>query len=378
MPQSRAEALLAFVGRRIEELPTPALLIDLPTFEQNLVCMADFFRARRVGFRPHGKTHKCPIIARRQLASGALGICAAKLGEAEVFAAGGLADILITTEVVGKPKIDRLVALVETTPTVKVVVDNAQNVADLGQAARARGVRLKVLIDVNVGQNRTGVDRPVDVVALSQAIAREPALEFIGLQAYAGHNMHIIGYENRRAASLRALDRAAAAREVLERGGFRVQIFSVGGTGTYSIDVDFPGVTEIQPGSYIFMDAHYRRIGGQGTELYTDFGNALTVLTTVISRVSGRAVTDGGNKVLPTDEDLPEPKDLRGATYRPGGDEHGILSLTAPSRDLTVGAKVEFIPGHCDTTVNLFDVFFGVRDGVVDCVLPIEARGRSD
>jgi D-serine deaminase-like pyridoxal phosphate-dependent protein len=368
-----------FLKQPVTEVPTPALLVDLDVFERNLRTLAAFLKGKKTTFRPHGKAHKSPAVGHLQLASGAGGLCAAKLGEAEVLIGGGITDVLITAEVVGRRKIQRMVTLAGLAPNVKVVVDNEENVADLSTAALAARRRINVAIDVNVGQNRTGLDTPGDVVALAQAIARHKGVELIGLQAYGGNNQHIVGFANRRAAAERSLERAAAARLALEKAGFAVRLQSVGGTGTYNIDTDYPGVTEIQPGSYIFMDAHYRAIGGRDQEAFSEFGTSLSVLTTVISRpAKDRAITDGGNKALSTDESMPEPKNLTGVSYRPGGDEYGIITLQNPSRDLRVGDHVEFVPGHCDTTVNLHNVFYGVRNGVVEEVWPIEGRGRTD
>lgn len=368
-----------FRGRPLADLPTPALLIDLDLFEKNLATMRDACKARGRLYRPHGKAHKSSIIAKMQLEYGADGLCAAKLGEAEVLVRGGIKDILITAPVVGRLKIERLMALVNVTPDVKVVVDSPENINDLSAAALAKGRRLKVLIDVNVGQNRTGVDTPEEAVVLARHIGKERGLEFAGIQGYGGSNQHIIGFENRRSVELLALARAVNARKAVEKAGFPVGILSVGGTGTYNIDTEIPEVTEIQPGSYIFMDSHYSNIGGAGSSEFTDFGNSLSVYTTVISHPSkGRAITDGGNKALSTDESMPVPKGLTGVAYSPGGDEYGILSLRKPNRELKVGDKVDFIPGHCDTTVNLHNVFFGIRKGIAETVWPIEARGRTD
>ena len=380
--QSVRELIVTYddlIGQPLAELPTPALLIDLDIFEKNLATMRDACSASGRLYRPHGKAHKSSIIAKRQLDYGAHGQCAAKLGEAEVLIHGGIRDVLITTPVVGRRKIQRLVALAGVTPDVKVVVDSLQNTSDLSAAAAAQGRRLKVLVEVNVGQNRTGVDTSEAAVNLASQISREQGLELAGIQAYAGNNQHIVGFENRRSLELRALDRTLNFRSALVRAGFPVDILTVGGTGTYNIDFDVPEVTEIQPGSYIFMDAQYSAIGGLDSAEFTDFGNSLSVLTTVISRPSqGRAITDGGGKTLSTDGSLAVLKGLTGVRYSPGGDEHGILRLKKSSRELNVGDKVEFIPGHCDTTVNLHNVFFGTRNGVVETVWPIEARGRSD
>lgn len=368
-----------FVGQPLAEVPTPALLIDLDIFEKNMATMRDACKARGHLCRPHGKAHKSPIIGKKQLEYGAHGLCAAKLGEAEVLVHGGIADILITAPVVGRRKIERLLALNEVTPQIKVVSDSVQNIGDLSAAAAAQKRKLKVLIDVNVGQNRTGVDHPEDAVELAQFIAKQPGVELAGIQAYGGNNQHISAFENRREIELLSLERAVNARRAVEKAGFHVGILSVGGTGTYNIDTEIPEVTEIQPGSFIFMDAHYSSIGGPNSTEFTDFGNSLSVYTTVISHPSkGRAITDGGNKALSTDESMPVPKGLTGVDYHPGGDEYGIISLKQPNRELNVGDKVDFIPGHCDTTVNLHNFFFGIRKGVVEAVWPIEGRGRTD
>jgi len=368
-----------FLKKSVQELPTPALLIDLDIFEHNLQALANYMKSRSVTFRPHAKAHKSPAIGKLQLASGATGLCAAKLGEADVLVRGGIRDVLITAEVVGPLKIQRLMGLLAITPDVKAVVDSEQNAIDLSTAALASKRKLKVAIDVNVGQNRTGLGTPEDIVALAQIIAKQKGLDLIGLQGYGGNNQHVMGFENRKAREVASNEKVVAARHALEKAGFAVQMVSVGGTGSYNIDADFPGVTEIQPGSYVFMDSHYNKIGGRDQPDFSEFGNSLSVLTTVISRaVSGRAIVDAGGKALSTDESVPEPIGLTGATYGVAGDEYGALRLQNPSRDLKVGDQLQIMPGHCDTTVNLHNVFFGVRKGVVEHVWPIEGRGRTD
>jgi D-serine deaminase-like pyridoxal phosphate-dependent protein len=368
-----------FLRKSVKELPTPALLIDLDIMERNLQALGSYMKGRPVSFRPHGKAHKSPAIGKLQLASGAKGLCAAKLGEADVLIRAGIRDVLITAEVVGRVKIERLMALLALTPDVKAVVDNEQNAIDLSNAALTSKRKLKVAIDVNVGQNRTGLSTPDEVVALAQVIAKQKGLELIGLQGYGGNNQHTVGFENRKARELASNERVVAARQALEKAGFAVQMVSVGGTGSYNIDADYPGVTEIQPGSYIFMDSHYNKIGGRDKPEFSEFGNSLSVLTTVISRaVSGRAIVDAGGKALSTDESVPEPMDLTGATFGVAGDEYGSLRLQNPSRELKVGDQVQIMPGHCDTTVNLHNVYFAVRNGAVEHVWPIEGRGRTD
>lgn len=368
-----------FIGLPVAEVPTPALLIDLDIFEKNLSHMSNVCRQRRCAYRPHGKAHKSSLVGKKQIAAGATGLCAGKLGEAEVFVAGGIHDVLITTEVVGRRKIERLMQILKLAPDLKVVADSETNVADLAAAAQTAGVRLAVLVDVNVGQNRTGVDTPAAAAHIATVIARAPSLRFAGVQAYGGTNMHIVGFENRRSASMAALGRAMDAKAAIEKAGLKVDILSAGGTGTYNIDAGVAGVTEIQPGSYIFMDSHYRGIGSESSDVYDDFGNSLSVMTTVVSRpAKGRAITDGGNKALSSDAGLATLRDGRGVTFQPGGDEHGILLIKDPARDFRVGDHVEFIPSHCDTTVNLHNAFWAVRKGKIEAVWPIEARGRTD
>jgi D-serine deaminase-like pyridoxal phosphate-dependent protein len=374
-------AYRGFLRKNVHDLPTPALLIDLDVFEKNIRTMVDSVKGKPCVVRPHGKAHKSSAIAKMQIAMGARGNCAAKLGEADPLVRGGVHDVLVTAPVVGPVKIKRLMDLMAIAPEIKVVVDNEQNASDLSAAALAAKRKLKVLIDVNVGQNRTGVE-PVDAEKLAQAIAKLKGLELIGLQGYGGNNQHINGFDARKAREMTSNEKVVAARQGLEKAGFGVQVVSVGGTGTYNIDSEVPGITEIQPGSFIFMDSHYNKIGSRDqSAAYSDFGNSLMVLTTVISRpaTGSRVVIDAGGKALSMDESVPEAMDVTGVTYSVSGDEYGSLRWqNAPNRDLKVGDQVFITPGHCDTTVNLYNVFFGVRKGVVEHVWPIEGRGRSD
>jgi 3-hydroxy-D-aspartate aldolase len=368
-----------YIGLPISEIPTPALMIDLDTFESNLARMSEYCKARGKFYRPHAKAHKSSVIGKIQLEYGAQGHCAAKLGEAEVLVSGGLRDFLITAPIVGRRKIERLLILNSIAPEIKIVADSAVNLGEISRMSGALGSKVKVLIDVNVGQDRTGVDSAQQAVGLAMMIEKAPGLELAGIQAYCGTNQHVVGYATRREMELASLERAVMVRRALEGAGFQVGILSVGGTGTYNIDTEIPEVTEIQPGSYIFMDAHYSRIGSPDSLRFDDFGNSLSVYTTIISHpVKDRAVTDGGNKALSTDEGVSVPVGLNGALYRPGGDEYGILDLQDSSRGLNVGDKLEFIPGHCDTTVNLHDHYFGIRNGMVESIWPVEGRGRMD
>jgi D-serine deaminase-like pyridoxal phosphate-dependent protein len=375
-------AYRGFLKKNLHDLPTPALLIDLDVFEKNIKTLADYMKDKKATFRPHGKAHKSSAIGKIQLAYGARGICAAKLGEADPLVHGGIKDVLITAPVVGTLKIKRLMDLLAISPDVKAVVDNEQNAIDLSTAALAAKRKLKVAIDVNVGQNRTGVE-PADAEKLAQVVAKQKGLELIGLQGYGGNNQHTNGFDARKTREMASNEKVLTARQGLEKSGFDVSMVSVGGTGTYNIDAEVPGITEIQPGSFIFMDSHYNKIGGKDQQpAYSDFGNSLIVLATVISRpaTGNRVVVDAGVKALSTDESVPEVLDVTGVTYGGSGDEYGSIRWqnAPPSRDLKVGDQVLITPGHCDTTVNLYNVFFGVRKGVVEHVWTIEGRGRSD
>src|SRR3989475_9944690 len=263
-----------------DDIPTPALLLDLDRFERNLRRMAAHARTAGKHLRPHAKTHRCPEIAQRQVTAGALGVACAKLGEAEVMARAGVRGLLITTEVVASAAIRRLLRLVSAAPDTLLVVDNAANVADLGREAAADGVALNLLVDVDVGNRRTGIAPGEPALALARAVAAQPALRFRGLQGYAGHCAHVIGWEARRAASRAALAPLMETRALIEGGGLPVDIVAGGSTGTWDIDLELPGLTELQAGSYCVMDIDYRRIGGRAWATKTPFEVGLSGVTT--------------------------------------------------------------------------------------------------
>jgi D-serine deaminase-like pyridoxal phosphate-dependent protein len=365
---------------RREDIPTPALLLDLDRFERNLARMAAHVRAAGKALRPHAKTHRCPEIARRQVVAGALGVACAKLGEAEVMAAAGVRGLLITTEVVTAAGIARLVRLLETAPDTMVVVDNADNVAALAAAAAAAGRVLDVLVDVDVGHRRTGVPPGAPALALARTVVGSRSLRLRGLQGYAGHCAHIVGWKARRDASLGALAGLADTRRLLEREGLPVDVVAGGSTGTWDIDVECEGLTELQAGSYCLMDLDYRRIGGRDGDLFTDFEMALTVVATVVSvPAPDRAIVDAGLKAFATDRPLaPEPVGRPDLAYAFAGDEHGRLTVNDPARRPRLGERLEFFPPHCDPTVNLYDRIYAVRGDAVAAVWEVAARGRSD
>ena len=360
------------------ELDTPALVVDLDAFERNLAMMADHARQHHRALRPHAKTHKCPEIAREQIRAGACGVCTAKISEAEVFAAHGIRGLLITTPVVGRQKIRRAVDLAKAAPDTIFVVDHEQNAADLNEAAEAAGVTLHVALDLYVGR-RAGIAPGPPAVALAGKIARMPRLTLEGLQACAGHASHTVTFEERRKVSAEAMAPAVETRCKLQRAGFEAPLLSGGSTGTYNIDSAIDGITELQPGSFIFMDLDYIRIGGREGEKYTDFGSALTVLATVVSRPEpNKAIVDAGFKAFSTDKPyLPEARGADGIGYGFAGDEHGRLDFSRSQRELKVGDRLEFIVPHCDPTVNLYDRMYAVRGEAVEMVWKIAARGMS-
>ena len=362
----------------MDDLPTPALLVDLDALESNIAKMAAHCKAKNRALRPHGKTHKCPEIARRLIAAGAVGSCAAKLSEAEAFAQGGINGLLVTTAVIGQHKIERAIQLARLKPDTIFCVDNTQNVADLDEAARAAKLRLNVAIDLYVG-NRTGIPAGEPAVALAQAIARHKNVRLAGIQAYAGHASHRNGFEARRELSSGIMRTAAETKRLIEAGGIPCALLTGGSTGTYNIDCEIDGVTELQPGSYVFMDIDYARIGGQDGPVYRDFRHSLTVLTTVVSKPSANeAVVDGGLKAFSTDKPfMPEARGIEGLGFAWGGDEHGKLNLAKASKALSVGDRVEFVIPHCDPTVNLYDRIYGVRGRQVETSWRITARGMS-
>ena len=364
--------------KKILELPTPCLLVDLDRFESNLDKMSRHTRECGIALRPHAKTHKCVNIARRQLEKGAIGVCVATIAEAEVMLRGGIRGLLITGEMVGEPKTSRLIRLLRQAPETMVVVDDVRNVDDLQKAAWGAGIQIRVLIDLDIGQNRTGIQPGPPALALAEHIAHAKNLELEGICAYAGHVAHITGFEDRRAHSRRALARVIETRDLLLRNGHRVKMLTGASTGTYNIDPELEGLTELQSGSYVFMDVEYRRIGAKSGAVYEDFAPSLCVLATVIHRSDRKAIVDAGLKAFSTDRPFgPEPLELSGVQYEFAGDEHGRLVLENPSRDIQPGEKLRFIIPHCDPTVNLYDRFFCVRGDIVEDEWPIMERGAG-
>lgn len=358
-------------------LDTPALLIDSEVMEANIATMARYFldlaaKGLPVRLRPHTKTHKCPALARRQIeAGGTRGIACQKLGEAEVMAAAGITeDILIANQIVGAEKIARLVALRRRT-NVMVCVDDERNLAELSEAAQAAGVRLGVLVELDVGMKRCGVPTVEEAVRLAQLADRLPGIVFEGLQGYEGHLVDIPDEAQRRRAVERDMAAMLEAKRQIEAVGLEVLHVDAGGTGTYHITSQIPGMTEIQAGSYIFHDGLYLKV-------IDHFRPALTLLTTVVSRPAvNRAILDIGLKSLGGDG-LADTrvKDIEGACLIELSEEHGTLSVSGEAASLRVGDKIELIPGHGCTTINLHDQYFVLQDERLAEVLPIPGRGK--
>lgn len=364
------------LGDPLEGIDTPVLLIDAAACERNLARMTDFARRESVAIRPHAKAHKSGILAQRQIAHGAIGVCCQKVGEAEAMAAAGVRDILVSNEVVGRAKWERLAALARIA-TLTVAVDSREAAEGLASAAQRAGVTLGVVVDVDLGQGRCGVRPGPEAVALGTQVDRLPGLVLRGLQGYQGKLQHLEGYEVRRQAALAAQALLMDVRIAFERAGLPLDIVSGGGTGTYDTVGAMPGMTEIQPGSYLFMDRHYRSIGGRAGGPFDDFECALTVLATVISAPTAeRRVVDAGLKAVTNDSGPAGLVDVPGWEYVVAGDEHGVLVRRGEGPRLEIGDQVRILPSHCDTTVNLYDVYHVVRDGHLEAVWSIDARGK--
>jgi D-serine deaminase-like pyridoxal phosphate-dependent protein len=360
-------------------LNTPALLIDLDAFEHNIATMAAQAKRAGLGLRPHAKAHKSLAVARRQLAAGALGVSCATLGEAEVMAGAALPGILITSPVVTAPMIARLAALLAASADVTVVADHPANVAALEAAAAAAGRRLPVIVDFDVGQHRTGAASEAAAVTLARQIAASPHLGYAGLQAYYGHLQQVPAAADRQAAAAAQQARVRSLCRALAEAGLPPAIVAGGGTGTAFADLGAETFTELQPGSYLFLDSCYGAIplAADGS---APFRPSLFVQASIVSvNQPGLAVCNAGLKSFATDSGKPKPVAgaPAGAAYRFMGDEHGGIEFPAASADApALGAAVELLTSHCDPTVNLHDWLHCVRGDVLVDIWPVDARGR--
>jgi D-serine deaminase-like pyridoxal phosphate-dependent protein len=358
------------IGLPKSALDTPALLVDLDVMEANIARIATACRAHGIGWRPHSKAGKTPEIAKMQLAAGAIGITCAKVGEADVMAAAGVRDILIANQVVGATKIDRLVALAERADPI-VCVDSARNVVELDAAFQRAGKRLRVVVEVDIGMNRSGVAPGAPVVALAREIARSPGLRFVGVEGWEAHATTVADRAEKERIVHKAIMALVASAHACRDAGLQVDIVSCGGTGTFPFCIEQPGVTEVQIGGAIFSDMHYR------LNYHVDFEPALTVLATVISRPTPtRIVVDAGKKTMSGDAAMPSPRSLPSVREMKLSAEHAKMDLAEPSTVPEVGDKIEFIVGYSDTTVHLHEEIVGVRDGRIEAVWRVAGRGR--
>ncbi len=356
---------------REDEVETPALLLDLDAFEHNLARMRDLLAPTGAKLRAHAKTHKSPVVAHRQIAAGAIGQCVQKVGEAEVLAWGGVPDILVSNEVVGDRKLARLAAL-SGIAAVAVCADDLGNVGRIEAAAEAAGVRLPVLVEIDVGMGRCGVAPGPEAVALARAIAASKHLRFAGLQAYHGRAQHFRTTGERSNAIGAAVDDVRRTQEQLRQQGLECGIVGGAGTGTFELEAASGLYSEIQAGSYCFMDADYARNQGGAS---AGFRHALFVLATVMSQTRpGLAVLDAGHKAVSVDSGMPLVWE-RAVRYVGASDEHGTLHWAAETAGPKLGERLRLVPGHCDPTVDRYDWYVGVRAGRVESVWPVAARG---
>jgi D-serine deaminase-like pyridoxal phosphate-dependent protein len=354
---------------RVAEIDTPALVVDLERMERNIATMARFFAGRPANLRPHWKTPKCAEVARRQLAAGAIGVTCAKLGEAEALAAAGVrTSVLIANELIGRAKLTRLVALAVALPELIVAVDSAAQVDALDAAIADSGVRLGAVIEADIGMHRCGTDTPEETVALARRIA-ESRVAYRGIMGYEGHAVLVPDAAKRKELAEASGAPRLAPGAALRAAGLAPEIVSAGGTGTFELTGSTEGITEIQAGSYVFMDGRY-------SDVRSDFETALTLHTTVLRRRGRLVITDAGVKSLSSDFGLPRGADL---PLRAVGlsEEHGHLLIDEGAElSLEPGDRLRILPSHGDTTINLHDRYYAARGDRVEEVWPIVGRGR--
>jgi len=359
----------AIMGVDKHDLDTPILLLELDVVDSNIGKMAEYFRGVKAELRPHTKTHKTPMLAHKQIDAGAIGVTCAKLDEAEVMANSGIGDILIANEIVPTQKIRKLVGLARHSD-IMVAVDDPDNVDNLSLAAGNANVNLRVLIEVDIGMGRCGVASGKPVLDLAQKILKSKHLKFCGIMGYEGHTVVIPDFDERKQKTEESLAFLSESKDLLERNGINVEIVSGGGTGTYNITGQYPCMTEMQAGSYIVMDAFYNNV-------VAEFDCALTILATVVSRPNKDiAIVDAGIKTLTREFGLPLVKNIEGAKVLSLSEEHGKIDLGECDADPKPGDKIELIPTHCCTTINLHEYFYGLRNGKLETILNIAARGK--
>ena len=386
-PEHLPEHLRATIGLRVDLIDTPALVVDLDAMERNIQRMAEFAHKHQVRWRPHAKMHKSAEIALQLEKAGARGHCVQKVSEAEALAAGGVADLYISNEVLGGAKLLRAARLAAQLAArggrLAIAVDSEEGITRLSEAMRVAGsdAGIDVFVEIDVGQGRCGVPPGPAALALAQAVAAQPRLHFAGLQAYHGSAQHLRSAAERRAAIAHAVQAAADTRALIEAAGLPVPLVTGSGTGTLVHEAASGVYGELQAGSFLFMDADYAANEREGAQ--PAFEHALFVKTQVISAQPTHVVCDAGHKSHAIDSGMPLVWGLppeRALRYANGGDEHGVLHATGPKARLpALGRMLWLVPGHCDPTVNLHDYLIGVRGGlahgVVERVIRVDARG---
>ena len=367
----------AEIGMALEDVDTPALLLDLDAFEFNIQLMAGFAKKFGINHRPHAKTHKSPVVAQKQIAAGAVGQCCQKVAEAEILVAGGVSDVLVSNQIVGRRKLDRLAGLARNA-NISVCVDDKDNINQINAAAKRFNAKIDVLVEIDIGAGRCGVAPGKAAVELAQIIANNSNLTFGGLQAYQGRAQHIRGFGERKIAIEKAGKLVQKTVHLLSEAGLECRLITGAGTGTFQFEAHSGIWNELQAGSYCFMDADYGLNLNETGEFINTFRNSLFIWATIMSHpTKDRAVVDAGHKATSIESGLPLVADLKGVKYVSASDEHGSLMLGGDAIDVKIGQKIRLIPGHCDPTVNLHDWYIGIRNGMVESIWPVEARGAA-
>ena len=369
----------AAIGMEEKDIQTPCLILDLDALERNIRKMGDYARAHGMRHRVHGKMHKSVDVARLQeRLGGACGVCCQKVSEAEVFARGGIKDVMVSNQVTDPAKIDRLARMPKLGARVLVCVDDPENVKDLSAAAQKHGTEIEALVEIDCGAGRCGVTTTQEVVNIAKLIDAAPGLRFAGIQAYQGAMQHLDSYEDRKAKLDAAIAQVADAVQGLKAQGLDCDIVGGGGTGSYYFESGSGVYNELQCGSYAFMDADYGRIldkDGQRIDR-GEWENALFILTSVMSHAKAdKAICDAGLKAQSVDSGLPVVFGRDDVEYVKCSDEHGVIA--DPLGVLKVGDKLRLVPGHCDPTCNVHDWYVGVRGGKVETLWPVSARGKA-
>ena len=360
-------------ARRSPRSTHPALILELDAFERNIESLNQALAGRSIRVRTHAKTHKCPEIALRQIKAGAIGVCCQKVSEAEAMVDGGVGDVLVSNEVVGAQKLARLARLAKRA-RIGICVDHPRQIEALGAAVQAEQAEVDVYVEIDVGARRCGVAPGAAALELARKIVATGGLRFAGLQAYQGSAQHVRTMPEREAKIAVAIEAARMTRAMIEADGIRCPVVTGAGSGSFMFEAASGVYDELQPGSYIFMDADYAR--NDWAPPLPRFEHSLFVLTSVMSRpVPERAVVDAGLKASSVDSGLPTVWQRPGLEYVRASDEHGVIEAKSGAALPELGDKLLLVPGHCDPTVNLYDWYVCMRDGVVEAIWPITARG---